>query len=180
MDAAVLLMTVQWVLAAIFALALQHKLREPRRFTAAMGAYRLVPEGLLPWATWALVSTEALTCLGLLLLQAWSALASVLLLGLYALAIAINVLRGRLQIDCGCGDEPTPVSWALVMRNCGLILLAGWAWQLHGLQVLSTPPDGLAAGLALALALVAVGIYQAIEQLFANRGRHRRLWLGAQ
>ena len=52
-----------------------------------------------------------------------------LLLAVYALAMALNLLRGRVYIGCGCslGGSPasdTPLSWWLVMRN---LLLSGLA-----------------------------------------------------
>jgi hypothetical protein len=48
---------------------------------------------------------------------------------IYGLAIAINLLRGRLHISCGCGlgnssGENQPLSWMLVLRNILLMALA--------------------------------------------------------
>jgi hypothetical protein len=45
---------------------------------------------------------------------------------LYAAAMAVNLLRGRRQIDCGCGGEVHPLSWMLVLRN-GVLAAAGLA-----------------------------------------------------
>jgi len=41
----------------------------------------------------------------------------------YAAAMALNLLRGRSQIDCGCGADVHLLSWALVTRN-GVLALA--------------------------------------------------------
>ena len=46
------------------------------------------------------------------------------LLAIYAGAIAINLARGRRQIDCGCGGDAHPLSWALVVRNAVLAAMA--------------------------------------------------------
>ena len=49
-----------------------------------------------------------------------------MLLLLYGAVMALHAARGR-SVDCGCGGEPLPVSWALVARNALLALLAGLA-----------------------------------------------------
>jgi hypothetical protein len=45
------------------------------------------------------------------------------LFGVYSVAIAINLMRGRDRIDCGCGGLGQELSWFLVGRN--LLLIAG-------------------------------------------------------
>jgi hypothetical protein len=163
----------------VFTVALLHKVRAWPRFNASMAAYRLIPDALVGPAAGLLIAAEALTVV-LLVVSHWLAGASAaLLLSLYALAIVVSVLRGRTHIDCGCGDEPTPVSWTLVLRNVCLIGLAVFSAQLQAAGALDSGAAWLAGAVSLALALVGFGIYQAVEQLFANRGRHQRLWLGA-
>jgi hypothetical protein len=164
-----------WLLAAIFAVALRHKIVAWQRFKASFTAYRIVPEALVSVVAGLLVVTESVTLVALLWLQPLGLLLGGGLLAIYAAAIGINVARGRRQIDCGCGDEPTPVSLILVARNAVLICLAFTAYTLQpALQELTL----WAAVVALSAALVAFGIYLAMEQLIANRGRHQRLWLG--
>ena len=46
------------------------------------------------------------------------------LVSAYAVAIAINLLRGRHDIDCGCGGASHPLSWGLVARNMVLAAAA--------------------------------------------------------
>ena len=64
------------------------------------------------------------------------------LLATYALAMGINLSRGRSQIDCGCGDTPQSLSGLLVLRNCvlaigALLLLAPVATRpLNALDML--------------------------------------------
>ncbi|MEF9603853.1 methylamine utilization protein MauE, partial [Paracoccus sp. PXZ] len=59
-------------------------------------------------------------------LAAPAAITAAGLLLVFAAALAINVLRGRTQIDCGCfrNGLKQPVSWLLVLRNLVLTGLA--------------------------------------------------------
>lgn len=71
---------------------------------------------LLPWA-------EIVAGVGLI--TPWrpgAAAACAGLLGVYAAAMAWHLRAGR-ELDCGCGGEPLPLSWALVGRNVLLLLL---------------------------------------------------------
>ena len=164
-----------WLLAAIFAVALRHKVTAWVRFKAAFGAYQIVPERYVGFVAGALFITEFVTLIALLLMQPEALVLAAALLAIYAIAIAVNVWRGRRQIDCGCGDEPTPVSWTLVVRNMLLISLSLGAYLL---QPVSYSLSWGVAVVAFSAAVVAFGIYSAVEQLIANRGRYERLWLG--
>ena len=167
---------ISWLLAAVFASACRHKLVEWQRFRAAFAAYRIVPEGLVGAVAGLVTLTEILVVLALILLWPAGLFGAALLLGVYLVAIGVNLARGRRHIDCGCGDEPTPLSYRLLVRNALLSGLALWAGWAHG-----TAGVSWAAGfVALVAALVAFGIYMAVEQLIANRGRHERLWLGVR
>src|SRR6202035_1483448 len=55
----------------------------------------------------------------------WAEAAAAVLLGAFAVAMGINLLRGRRQIDCGCfqGALKQPLRWTLVGRNALLVLL---------------------------------------------------------
>ncbi len=129
----VLALTLRLVLAGLFATAAAAKLRRREAFEGIVANYRLLPPALvapfarlLPWA-------ELVTA-GLLLLPATArlgALAAGLLLAVFAAAMAINILRGRTAIDCGCfvGFTRQRIGWSLVVRNlllvgaCGVLLL---------------------------------------------------------
>ncbi len=178
MDDGLLLLTLHWLLAGIFAVALSHKGRAWPRFKAALAAYDIVPHLLVSPAALILAASEALALVLLLVWHPSGPPMAAVLLATYGVAIAVNVVRGRRHIDCGCGDEPVPVSWALVLRNICLIALALWTARLHAGGALTDGANWWSALIALALGLVGLGIYQAIEQLFANRGRHQRLWQG--
>jgi hypothetical protein len=88
------------------------------------------------------------------------------LLLLFALAMGINLRRGRRHIDCGCFQNALKqtLSWALVMRNVVLALLAGLA--LLSNQVpddLLTLVNGYLTGGALFIILHALGILWSIS-----------------
>ena len=159
-------------LALLFAAAAIAKLRQPRDFHGILLAYRLLPPRLVPGVARTLPWVEALLAAGLLagLPVAW-ALAAGLLLA-YAAAMAINLGRGRREIDCGCGGAPQPLSAWLVGRNLllGAAALAAW------LVPLAQRPLGAADALtALAALLGCALLYAAGHQLLANAPRQRAL-----
>jgi len=112
-------------LALLFFMAARHKLGDNRRFEAQLAAYQIVPNPLLrisaktlPWIEMSLVF--------LLLIpftRAFAASIAATLLVVYALAMAVNLSRGRSEIDCGCGDKPQTLSVMLLVRNA--VLAAG-------------------------------------------------------
>jgi hypothetical protein len=113
-------------LAFVFLTASYHKLKAPIAFKNTLTNYRLLPERLLTPAAHAIVAFELLAVAGLLANSRFgSGVASGLLI-VYTLAISINLLRGRRDIDCGCsgpGIRQTLSGW-LVLRNTGLLALA--------------------------------------------------------
>jgi hypothetical protein len=106
-------------LALVLFAAAWHKLSEPEVFAGALQAYALLPAAgvmpaarLLPWV-------EIATGVGLLIpaTRAPALAMFACLILLYAAAMALNLWRGRRQIDCGCGGDAHPLSWGLVLRN---------------------------------------------------------------
>src|SRR5688572_21653943 len=82
--------------ALLFGAAAGHKLADWRRFRAALGNYRLLPDPLVPAVAAAVAALEIAACI-LLLLPALREAGAVLaagLLALYAIAIGINLARG--------------------------------------------------------------------------------------
>lgn len=177
--------TIAWFLAAVLLAALAHKLRHWPRFVASAQAYRLVPNGILPVALMMLTAVEATTLVLLVAYTLAGAAPAAFLIcaGLFAFylsALLINVLRGRRYIDCGCGDAPVGIGPGVLLRNLVLIGLALAAWYLVPAGASGEAGLSLFAQLvALAFAAVALGLYQACEQMLANRTLHRRLWLEA-
>lgn len=161
-------------LAIILLTGAWQKLRDPVLFAAAVENYRLLPESLVAVVARLLPWWEAAAG-ALLLLPDWrplgATLAITLLLTVTA-AVAINVLRGHREIDCGCGGLTAQVgdqtlNWGLVVRNllmiaAGLLTLAGEvARETVWIDYLSV------AGGTLGL----TGLYLAANQLLANRPR---------
>jgi hypothetical protein len=153
-------------LATLFAHAAVAKWSDVALFEQHLAAYR-VNSGLVPVLRVALPLTEATTAA--LLLSPWRAvgagLATALLLA-YAFTMSWHLARGRV-LDCGCGGEPLPVSWALVVRNAvlaGLALLA------------AAPASARAMGLAdymvvVASVLLATLLYAALHQVLRHVAR---------
>jgi hypothetical protein len=117
------------LLAAAFALlftaAALHKLLDPAAFAAAFRAYELAPQWLARLCL--LVPLLELTAAAGLLAAGSRATAAGLgsmLLLTYALAIAVNIARGRTDLSCGCGgpNDRRPVARWMVWRN---LVLAG-------------------------------------------------------
>jgi uncharacterized membrane protein YphA (DoxX/SURF4 family) len=120
--------TLRLSLASLLAAAAWQKLRAPAAFAGAVGAYRLAPSRAAAPLAAALLLGEivAAGCLLIPSSQSYGAVCAAALLALYAAAIAINLWRGRRDLDCGCGGPgmQRPVSGRLVLRN---VLLAGAA-----------------------------------------------------
>ena len=116
------------LLALVFLSAVVHKLRAPRDFLATLRGYGLVPGFVAPAVAVGLIASEGAVGAGLLApaTQRAAALGAAALLGLYGAGIAINLLRGRRDIDCGCGGPAArqPLSAWLVLRNVCLAAAA--------------------------------------------------------
>jgi hypothetical protein len=114
--------------AALFAAAAVHKLRTPETFAASLADYRVLPLGAVRPATVAIPLIELAAAIGCLAWPTGLVGAAGLLL-VYAAAIAVNLIRGRGHIDCGChwgSQRSQPIEWALVVRN-GLLAGVGAA-----------------------------------------------------
>ena len=165
--------TVAIGLGLMFLAAAWHKASDRTQFRVTLLEYQVLPEALAAPAALVIPLVEAMLGLSWLVGYpdiALTAIGSAALLGVYALAIAINLLRGRVHFDCGCGfagksDNEQYLSGGLVLRNGVLILLA--------LSTLWPASDrALVAGdyLTLLASLVAIGLlFAAANQLLANR-----------
>ncbi len=120
--------TASLVLAGIWVTAAAGKLANREAFRGVLHNYRLLPRSLERPAAATLPLVELGTALALLWPPARpsGALASILLLLLFAAAMGINLRRGRREIDCGCfiGVLRQRIGWWLVIRNLALALLA--------------------------------------------------------
>jgi hypothetical protein len=120
--------TVVLLLAGVFGAAATTKLRALDAFVGVVHNYRLVPEPLVRPIAYALPVIELSIAVGVLLPagRVPSAIAAAILLALFAGAMAINLVRGRRDIDCGCFATVLRqrLSWLLVLRNLLLAALA--------------------------------------------------------
>lgn len=152
--------------ALVFATAVAGKLRHRHELAGVVANYRLLPQPLVAPAAWMVVALESLAALSLasgVRLVAGAALA-IGLLCLFALAMGVNLARGRREIDCGCFQSGLRqrLSVGLIVRN---LLLAALMTGLFG----ATGPvsgslqwvDGLGAGLA------AYALYRAFDQVLS-------------
>jgi hypothetical protein len=115
------------VLALLFLAAASHKLRDFAAFVRALDAYAIVPARLGRAVAACLVAFEVGVAAALISFasSAGPALAAALL-GLYSAAIAVNLGRGRFDLDCGCslGRGGQKLSWWLLARNSALLVAA--------------------------------------------------------
>jgi len=158
-------------LAVLFGSSALHKVRQGPRFQAQLEAYRLLPAGLVAPVGRLLAATEAVVAVALLWpdVRPYAAGAAAVLLAAYAGAIAINLLRGRAYIDCGCGDTPVLLSPWLLARNgvllcCAVVLIASPTARDLSLADLTMAAVSLPALLLLD---------RAVEQLLENASRLR-------
>jgi uncharacterized membrane protein YphA (DoxX/SURF4 family) len=157
--------TARLVLAAVFAMAAFAKLRALDEFVGVLHNYRILPEFLVRPVAYALPPLEAVIAAALLLgpTRSAAAAAAAALLALFALAMAVNLARGRVEIDCGCfaATLRQRISWALVGRNVLLIGLAALALPTPAARALTR----LDAVTIVAASLSAVLLYLAFTQL---------------
>jgi hypothetical protein len=109
----------------VLARALLHKLTARAEFEATLGEYRILPQSWTAVAAVCFVVLEAIAIVAIIApaSRQQGAILAAGLFSLYSLAMAINLLRGRDRIDCGCGGAGQHLSWFLVARN--LLLVAG-------------------------------------------------------
>jgi hypothetical protein len=151
----------QAVLMLIFLAGAWSKLRARETFEGVVYNYRLLPEFAVWPASYLLPMTELAVGLGLAYFptRPYAALGAVLLLTVFNIAIAVNLLRGRREIDCGCFSSVLKqrLSGGLIVRNLGLAGLAAWlAWGVPRASV--GPAEWLdwVVGVAMALAVTLV------------------------
>lgn len=125
-----------WVIAIccslLFVTAGLHKLADLPSHRAQMADYRVLPQALLAPVSQVLPWVELAVGFGWLVPVSRTAAASVaaFLLLVYALAMAVNLARGRHHVSCGCGTTTggdSLISPWLVGRNLALACLALWA-----------------------------------------------------
>jgi len=107
------------------------KARDLAAFRAAIEGYELLPPRAAGAAAFTFTACEALLAAALLApaslgVRALALLGAAALFVAYGVAIAINLARGRREIECGCGGAAAhvPLSGWLVARNVALVAAA--------------------------------------------------------
>jgi uncharacterized membrane protein len=152
------------LLALVFVQGGAAKLTARDEFQGVVSSYRLLPPALVPAFAALLPFVELAAGIGVILpaTRHPGAALAIALLAMFALAMAINLARGRTEIDCGCfksGFRQTISGW-LVGRN--LLLAAGAAllWLPAGGRTIGNFDVFLviAASLMLFLGYYSVGV----------------------
>ena len=164
--------------ALLFASAALHKARDLAVFAAIVRAYRVLPAGIE--VSWALPVLEVGVAAGLLLPAARvsAALLGALLLLIYALAMAVNLHRGRRELSCGCGapQERRPIARWMVGRNLlftALLAALTLPWTPRPLQGV----DLLTVGVGAAIVTL---LYMSADRLLGRLVPRVALWEGIQ
>jgi hypothetical protein len=161
-------------LSVVFLTGAWQKLKEHEEFVAVLENYRLLPAATLNSMAWLLPLAEALAGV-FLLIEATRLPATLLafaLLLLVTAGVAINLLRGYSEIDCGCGGfsggvSGQAISWGLVVRN--LVLIAATPWIAADSAVRNLVwMDYLTVACA---TLALLGLYALVSQLLATQPR---------
>lgn len=156
-------------LGALFAASAAHQLLAWRQWPGVIRNYRLVPD-VLSQAVAVVIPVAEILAAGAL---AWApsraagAAGGALLLVLFAGAMAINIQRGRTDVECGCfgPTRVAPIASWMVWRN--LVLLA------FALALLRAPLARELSALEIAAACAWVAtlalLYPALEVAFRSR-----------
>lgn len=162
------------LLALIFLHAAYGKLANRSVLPAVIRNYRLLPDALVRPAAAVLPVIELLLAAALLsgLAHIGAAIATAVLLLVFAAAMALNLKRGRSEIDCGCFQSTLrqSLSLALVGRNLVLAVIAmlGAVSTSEGLE-----PSGVIE--AVVGGVIAFALYSALNLLVEAR-RRAELW----
>ena len=120
-------LAIRILVSLVFLTAAYGKLRHRMPFQGVVANYRLLPDLMVAPVAYLIPPLELLLGMTLLLGLAfpWPEIGAAALLLLFALAMGINLRRGRRHIDCGCFQSALKqtLSWTLVARNLGLALL---------------------------------------------------------
>jgi hypothetical protein len=164
-------------MAAIFATAALHAMRDWDRYAAVVQAYRIVPEAGGLFAARLLPPLQLCVAIALLLPASayFGIVAGCGLMSMFTAAISINLRRGRTHIDCGCGGgDSQKISSALVLRNLVLLALLACA-SMPGIGLDAASTVGVAGMAAFLIALYFAANQLMINaQVFAAHAEHAR------
>lgn len=161
-----LLLAIRVFLALVFVTAALSKLGHAEEFYGVVRNFRILPDGLSRIMALVLPVVELAVAAGLLIgaTAVPAAIAAAALLAVFGAAIAVNVVRGRTWIDCGCfrNGLKQQIGWALVGRNA---LMVGAALTVAGLLPATPGPVLAEAIVGLMAGLVAIMLYLSASAL---------------
>jgi hypothetical protein len=169
-------LAIRTLVSLVFLSAAYGKLKHRAAFQGVVANYRLLPDAMVAPVAHLIAPVELL--LGAALITGcafpWAPLGAAGLLGLFALAMGINLRRGRRQIDCGCFQSALrqTLSATLVVRNVVLALLVSLT-----LPASEAPDDAFAlmngylTGCVLFIILQALGILWSISPAWSRTVR---------
>ena len=121
--------TISTALSMIFVASAVMKLIDLNEFCGAVENYRIVPEQISRVVAILVPIAEITGALGVIIPNTHRGAAMLLsmLLIVFTTAIAINLLRGRRNIDCGCFGPALrqQISWWLPARNLAMLAMLG-------------------------------------------------------
>jgi uncharacterized membrane protein YphA (DoxX/SURF4 family) len=169
---------IRWLVATVFAVACAHKLSSIAAFENVVRDYAVMPAAIAPLASRLLVLSEIAVVAGLVsgLWMPITATLGMVLLAVYGVAMAINLARGRRDIDCGCfgpagnGENRHTLSGWLLLRNLSLIALT----SLLLLPVVDRALTWLDLFTIAAAVAAGFAAWSATDQLMANAPRLQR------
>ncbi len=167
--------TLALTLAMLFAASAAMKLADLREFAAAVENYRILPAAWSSPAAWIIPAIESSAAVGLLVPSVQQRAAAILavMVGMFTAAVAINLARGRRQIDCGCfgpAFRQTLSGW-LIVRNLILIAAAiGVAFPIASRPMASIDLVTIVCGAATLMML-----YLSMNYILANAPWIRQL-----
>jgi len=183
LDTSMLMVMAPVFLALVLAAAALPKFKKMDEFVGIVANYRLLPDALVTPFAKGLPVVEVVIALALLLppLHAFAGMASAVLFIMFAVALAVNLGRGRTHIDCGCTRRPTSrsriglihVLRALALAGIGLYI-AVTPLNLAALSLASTAIGIAAAGMLVMVYLSAdllIGLPKSVKDLPINHGR---------
>ena len=163
------------VLSCVFVTAGFHKCQAPAEFATTLRNYKILPEALIRQCVYLLPVAEIMTGVALLIpaVARLAAVAAGALLIAYMLAIGVNLLRGRRNIDCGCGgpQQKQTISEWMIARNGLLLFLAA----LAGASVQPRPLLWFDWTVIVLAVVTGCLFYHIINQLLVNKDLLRAL-----
>jgi len=116
------------LLSVVFIISSVSKMAQPKRFAATITSFKIIPSTLAQPAAFALIGAEA--AIAILLLIGWQtrffALLYAILMLIFMVAVSLNILRGKKDLDCGCfgAKQRSKVNFKLLLKEFGLFVIA--------------------------------------------------------